>query len=143
MGIATLRFDMTGIGNSEGNFPDTNLTTQIEDFLSAADYLTKHYEAPKLLIGHSLGGNVALFSALKLPHTKAVVTIASSSEPSLLAVKLKNTKARAIANGESETEIGGVKFKFKPQFFEDIESYNLKNALAELKTPLFNYAFTG
>lgn len=135
IGIAVLRFDMTGIGGSEGFFPDTNFTTQIEDFLSASGYLAKSHKPAKLLIGHSLGGSVALFSAFKLPHAKAVVTIAAPAEPANLAVKLKNTKARANIENTAEAEIGGVKLKFKPQFFHDIESYSLKEKLPNLNKP--------
>jgi alpha-beta hydrolase superfamily lysophospholipase len=135
-GIAVLRFDMTGIGESEGNFPDTNFTTQIEDFLSAADFLKTNYKAPQLLIGHSIGGCVAIESALKLPSVKAVATIGTPSEPSHLSIKLRKTKARTLKDGIGETVIGGVKFQFKPQFWQDIESYTLKNDLPELNRPL-------
>lgn len=135
-GIATLRFDMTAIGESEGEFTVTNFTTQIEDFLSAAEYLGQHYKLPQLVIGHSLGGCVAIESALKLPSVNAVVTIATPAEPSNLSIKLKNTKARSLKDGIGETEIGGLKFKFKPQFWTDIESYSLKKDLLSLDRPL-------
>jgi len=135
MGIATLRFDMTGIGGSEGEFIDTNYTTQLEDFSAVVEYLKQNYEMPKLFIGHSLGGTVALFSALKYPEVKAVVTIATPAEPSNLSISLKNTKKRCILEGVSEAEIGGVKYNFKPEFFEDLESYNLAEALRKLHKP--------
>ena len=135
MGIAVIRFDMTGIGGSEGNFADTNFTTQIEDMISVSDYLSLHYEPAKLLIGHSIGGSVALFSAFQMKHLKAIATIASPAEPSHLAINLKNTKQRAVNSGFTETEIGGVKYIFKPQFFEDIESYSLGDKLPELGKP--------
>ena len=54
-GIAVLRFDFTGLGESEGDFADTNFSSNVEDLISAADFLSQQYEAPKLLIGHSLG----------------------------------------------------------------------------------------
>lgn len=135
MGIATLRFDMTGIGSSEGVFMDTNYTTQLEDFSAVVEYLKQNYEMPKLFMGHSLGGTVALFSAVKYPEVKAIATIGTPSEPANLSVSLKNTKARCILDGVSEAEIGGVKYNFKPQFFEDLESYSLKEALTKLKKP--------
>ncbi|MBE2218743.1 MAG: alpha/beta hydrolase [Ignavibacteria bacterium] len=134
-GISVLRFDMSGIGESEGSFPETNFTTQISDFLSAAEFLEKEYKSPALLMGHSLGGCVALYAASKLPGTKAIVTIASPEEPANLAVKLKRTKQRAIKYGVAEAEIGGVKFNFKPQFFSDIETYNLKAAQKSIHIP--------
>jgi alpha-beta hydrolase superfamily lysophospholipase len=134
-GIATLRFDMTGIGSSEGSFSDTNFTTQIEDLLDAAGYLNENYWAPSLLIGHSLGGAVSLCSLPQIESVKAVVTIASPAEPAYLANKLRNTKNRANLEGLAETEIGGVKFKFKPGFFTDIESYSLKPIQKKIETP--------
>lgn len=134
-GIAVLRFDMTGIGSSEGSFPETNFTTQIEDVLAAAKFLEENYAAPKLLIGHSLGGAAILFATQQISSVKAIVTIASPEEPRNLAIKLKRTKQRSIKYGVTETEIGGVKFNFKPQFFADIEKYNLAELQKKLHYP--------
>ncbi len=134
-GVAVLRFDMTGIGESEGSFPDTNFTTQIADVFSAAGFLKANYESPKLLIGHSLGGSAILYASQKIEGIKALVTIASPEEPANLSVKLKRTKSRCIKSGIAETEIGGVKFNFKPQFFADIESYNLSELQKKIHIP--------
>lgn len=134
-GIATLRFDMTGIGQSEGDFHDTDFTTQIEDLLDAVNFLTENYSAPSLLIGHSLGGAVALCALQLITGVKSVVTIASPAEPAYLAGKLRKTKNRANLEGLAETEIGGVKYKFKPEFFSDIESYVLKEIQKKINIP--------
>jgi len=134
--VAVLRFDMTGIGESEGDFSKTNFTSQIEDIVSVSDYLKEFYEAPKLLIGHSLGGSAAMFSAASMPSVRAVATIAAPSEPSNLSLKLKRTRERAFKEGRAETEIGGVKYVFEPQFFEDIEKYNMKEELIKFSKPL-------
>jgi alpha-beta hydrolase superfamily lysophospholipase len=134
-GIAVLRFDMTGIGSSGGDFTETNFTTQLEDFKAMIEYFEQNYKAPELFIGHSLGGCVALFSAIAYEKVKAVVTIASPAEPSNLSVTLKNTKQKCNIEGIAETEIGGVKYDFKPQFFEDIETYHLQQQLPNLKKP--------
>lgn len=134
-GIAVLRFDMTGIGESEGSFPDTNFTTQIDDVIAAAVFLKDHYESPKTLIGHSLGGSAILFASQMLEGIKTLVTIASPEEPANLSIKLKRTKSRCIKAGIAEAEIGGVKFNFKPQFFADIESYNLSELQKNIHIP--------
>ncbi len=134
-GIAVLRFDLTGIGSSEGSFPETNFTTQIEDVLAAAKFLEDNYAAPELLIGHSLGGAAILFAVPQITSVKAIVTIASPEEPGNLAVKLKRTKQRCLKNGVAEAEIGGVKFNFKPQFFADIESYDLGELQKKINIP--------
>lgn len=134
-GIAVLRFDMTGIGESEGSFPDTNFTTQIDDVVSAAKFLVQNYKAPQLLIGHSLGGAAILFASKQVSSAKAIVTIASPDEPANLAQKLKRTKDRCIKMGVAETEIGGVKFSFKPQFFKDIEKYSAAELQKDIHLP--------
>ena len=55
-GYAVLRFDFTGLGQSEGDFANTNFSSNVEDLIKAADYLRETQEAPRLLVGHSLGG---------------------------------------------------------------------------------------
>ena len=135
-GYAIVRFDMTGIGSSEGEFKNTNFTTQLEDTESVLEYMRENYGFPELIIGHSLGGDIAVFTAQKHEEIKALVTIASASEPSKLAQKLKRTRKRSIAEGSAKTEIGGVTFEFTPQFFEDLEKYHMKHVLQNMSKPL-------
>src|SRR5690606_36772258 len=79
-GIAVLRFDFTGLGESDGNFADSNFSANIDDLLSAADWLTENYRAPELLVGHSLGGTAVLAAAMQLESCRAVVTINAPAE---------------------------------------------------------------
>ncbi|MCB0587801.1 MAG: alpha/beta fold hydrolase, partial [Phaeodactylibacter sp.] len=74
-GIAVLRFDFTGLGESEGDFGNTNFSSNVEDLVQAARYLEEHHQAPELLVGHSLGGAAAICAAHELPFVKAVATI--------------------------------------------------------------------
>lgn len=135
-GIAVLRFDFTGIGESEGEFSDTNYSDYLNDLISAAEFLEFNYEAPKVLIGHSLGGCIAIESADKIQSVKAVITIGTPAEPSRLSEKLRRTKAKAEIEGIAETEIGGIKYKFKKQFFDDIEKHRLEPFIKNLERPL-------
>jgi putative redox protein len=135
-GYATVRFDMTGIGSSEGEFKNTNFTTQLEDTECVINYMKSNYGFPALIMGHSLGGAVAVFTAAKYKEMKALVTIAAASEPSKLAQKLKKTRERSIAEGSAKTEIGGVTFEFTPQFFEDLENYHMRHTLQNMTKPL-------
>ncbi|MAQ76564.1 MAG: osmotically inducible protein C, partial [Aquimarina sp.] len=80
-GFGVLRFDFTGLGESEGDFEDTNFSGNVEDLIAAADFLKQEYEAPTLIIGHSLGGAASIFAAAKIASTKAVVTIGAPSDP--------------------------------------------------------------
>ena len=70
-----LRFDFTGLGASEREFANTNFSSNVEDLIAAAAHLRQAYQAPALLIGHSLGGAA-------VPESKALVTIAAPSDPS-------------------------------------------------------------
>src|SRR5690606_70503 len=81
LGIATLRFDFTGLGESEGEFASSNFTSNIADILKAAAFLEENYEAPSLLVGHSLGGAAVLAAAPDLPSVKAVATIGAPFDP--------------------------------------------------------------
>ena len=62
-GIATLRFDFTGLGASKGEFADTSFTTNVNDLIDAASYLSEEHEAPQIIVGHSLGGTAILAAA--------------------------------------------------------------------------------
>ena len=70
-GIAVLRFDFTGLGNSDGDFANTNFSSNLQDLIAASDFLRGEYEAPSLLIGHSLGGAAVLAMAAAVPEVKA------------------------------------------------------------------------
>ena len=74
-GIAVLRFDFTGLGQSDGQFADTNFSSNVDDLIAAADFMAKEIDPPQLLVGHSLGGAAVLMAGLKIDSVKAVVTI--------------------------------------------------------------------
>ena len=80
-GLAVLQFDFTGLGDSEGDFSETSFSSNVDDLVSAASYLEAHYEAPQVLIGHSLGGAAVLKAAGSIPSCKAVVTIGAPADP--------------------------------------------------------------
>src|SRR5205823_6725614 len=80
-GVAVLRFDFTGLGASEGEFANTNFSSNVADLIFAAAHLRQAYAAPALLIGHSLGGAAVLAAAGDIAESKAVVTIAAPSDP--------------------------------------------------------------
>ncbi|MCE2999565.1 MAG: alpha/beta fold hydrolase, partial [Betaproteobacteria bacterium] len=78
-GIAVLRFDFTGLGASDGDFANTDFSSNVADLVAAADWLRAHHGAPAILIGHSLGGAAILAAAGRIPEAKAVATIAAPS----------------------------------------------------------------
>lgn len=135
-GIATLRFDFTGLGNSDGDFANTNFASNVADLVAAADYLKAHHEAPALLIGHSLGGAAVLAAAEQIPDAKAVVTIGAPSTPSHVAHLFDDDREDIMQDGESMVSLAGRPFRIKKQFLEDIENHQLERHVRLLKRPL-------
>ena len=130
--VATLRFDFTGLGNSDGDFANTNFSSNVEDLVSAADYLRANYQAPALLIGHSLGGTAVLIGAEHIPESKAVITIGSPSNAAQVKHNFSAHEAEIIEKGFSEVKLAGRTFTIKRQFLEDIEQYDKENHVASL-----------
>jgi len=135
-GIAVLRFDFTGLGASDGDFANTNFSSNVEDLVRAADFLRDSYEAPKLLIGHSLGGAAVLAAAGRVPEAQAVATIAAPADPAHVAAHFTEARAEIEAAGEAEVLLVGRPFRIKKQFLEDIETQKLDAALAGLRKAL-------
>ena len=71
-GLAVLRFDFTGLGMSEGEFANTNFSSNVSDLLQAVAFLRENYEAPSILVGHSLGGAAVLAAAPDVPEVKTI-----------------------------------------------------------------------
>ncbi len=113
MGIAVLRFDFTGLGQSEGEFAQTGLSADVSDLISAAEFLRKDHRAPVLAIGHSLGGTAVLMAARSLPSVKAVATIGSPCDPAHVKHLLRNDLGTIEKEGEAVVDIGGRPFAIK------------------------------
>jgi alpha/beta superfamily hydrolase len=135
-GFAVLRFDFTGLGESEGDFADTTFTTNLEDLAAAAEFLRAEYEAPQLLVGHSLGGAAVLAAAPQIAGAKAVATIGAPSDTQhlreLLAVKAPDIERQGFAR----VDILGRKFLIGKQLLDDLGRYRLDDAVAQLQRPL-------
>lgn len=135
-GIAVLRFDFTGLGQSEGDFADTSFSSNVEDLKAAARWLELEHEAPALLVGHSLGGTAVLQAAPNLPTVTAVATIGSPAAPSHVAHMFKDAEATLREQGEAQVNLGGRPFRVKEQFLDDLERHDLPDAVAQLRRAL-------
>jgi putative redox protein len=135
-GIAVLRFDFTGLGNSDGDFANTNFSSNIEDLVQAAKALQAQYRAPQLLIGHSLGGAAVLGVAAKLDSIKAVVTIAAPATAQHVAHLFKEEAAQIEAQGEAVVALGAREFSIKKQFLDDIDRYSSTEKIRDLNAAL-------
>ena len=135
-GFGVLRFDFTGLGESEGEFSDANFSGNVDDLIAASDYLTANYQAPALLIGHSLGGAAALFAASQIDSIQAVATIAAPSDPEHVKHLLRSSIEEIEQNGKALVNIGGRDFTIKKQFLDDLEQRTLWATLKNLRKPL-------
>lgn len=135
-GIAVLRFDFTGLGASDGEFANTNFSSNIEDLVAAANHMRELLAAPTLLIGHSLGGAAVLAAAAQIPEAKAVATIAAPADPAHVGQHFQSVRTEIDEKGEAEVLLVGRPFRIKKQFLEDIESQKLEQHIATLKKAL-------
>ncbi|MBO6900805.1 MAG: OsmC family protein [Rhizobiaceae bacterium] len=135
-GIAVLRFDFTGLGSSEGEFASTNFSTNCGDLFAAIEYLRENYEAPAVLIGHSLGGAAILAIAKDVPEAKAVVAIGAPADAGHVLHNLGSSLETIRSEGEAEVDLAGRKFRIQKQFVEDVESQKVKDAVAQMRKPL-------
>ncbi|KCZ93785.1 bifunctional alpha/beta hydrolase/OsmC family protein [Hyphomonas johnsonii] len=135
-GIGVMRFDFTGLGNSEGDFSNTNFSTNIQDLVAAAAWLEREKGGPHLLVGHSLGGAAVIVAAADIPQAKAVVTVGAPSEASHVIESIKAHVDTIEAEGEAEVQLAGRPFVLKRQFLDDVRASNVRDAAATLKRPL-------
>lgn len=141
-GIALLRFDFTGLGNSDGDFANSNFSSNIQDLLNAAKYLEENFGAPEFLIGHSLGGAAVLAMANQLPSVKAVITIGAPYQAAHVTHNFSASLDDIRRDGKAEVKLGPRKFTIKKQFLDDLEAYTdrdlalMKKALLVCHSPV-------
>lgn len=135
-GIAVLRFDFTGLGDSEGEFANTNFSSNVEDLLAAAAYLEEHYAAPKLLVGHSLGGAAVLLASLKIKSVQAVATLAAPARPDHLQRLFTQDRETIRSEGKAEINLGGRPFTITQQLIDDLQQAHEKHDYERIHQPL-------
>lgn len=134
--IATLRFDFTGLGNSEGDFSNTNFSSNVQDLICAATALSETHQAPQLMLGHSFGGAATLAASSQLDSVNAVATIAAPYDPAHVAHLIASNESEILERGSAEVCLFNRSFTIKSQFLKDIGEQNQKERLANLKKPL-------
>ncbi len=135
-GIATLRFDFTGLGQSEGDFSKTDFSSNIEDLLDAAGYLREQHQAPQILVGHSLGGTACLAAAKHIEEVKAVVTIGSPADAEHVLGLLQSDLPAIEADGEARVKLAGSTFTIRKDFVDDVRSQSVRDGIRQLRRAL-------
>jgi uncharacterized OsmC-like protein/alpha/beta superfamily hydrolase len=131
-GIAVLRFDFTGLGGSEGEFANTNFSSNVDDLVAAADWLREHHAAPLLLVGHSLGGAAVLAAAHRIAEATAVATIAAPADPDHVRRLLSGSVDAIERDGEAPVRLGERTFTIRKQLLDDLSTHKLQDRIAHL-----------
>ncbi|NNJ81295.1 MAG: OsmC family protein [Flavobacteriaceae bacterium] len=135
-GFGVLRFDFTGLGESDGDFEDTNFSGNVADLIAASDYLAENYKAPTLVVGHSLGGAAAIFAAAEIISIKAVATIGAPSNPVHVTHLLKSSLEEIENEGVAVVNLSGRDFTIKKQFLDDLKTKSLPDVAQGLRKAL-------
>jgi putative redox protein len=136
-GFVVLRFDFTGLGASDGEFANTNFSSNVQDLVAAAAFMRETVgHGPEVLVGHSLGGTAVLAAAHDIPQARAVATIGAPADPAHVAHLLKDKADEIAARGVATVEIGGRSFTIQKQFLDDIAEQKVRENLSNLKKAL-------
>lgn len=135
-GIAVLRFDFSGVGESQGNFADTNFSSNLDDLIAAAEFLRNEYQAPRLLLGHSLGGAAALAVASRIDEVQAVATIAAPAGTQHLREVLAGKAPEVLNAGDAQVDLAGRTVRIKKQLMDDLDEHRLSDAIRNLNKAL-------
>lgn len=135
-GFGVLRFDFTGLGGSEGDFANTNFSSNVGDLLQAADFLRREFEAPAILVGHSLGGSAIIAAAPKIPEAIGVVTIGAPAEAAHVLAHVGEQRSEIERSGKATVSLSGRPFTIKKQFIDDLENQDVLSAAKTLGRPL-------
>jgi uncharacterized OsmC-like protein/pimeloyl-ACP methyl ester carboxylesterase len=135
-GFAVLRFDFTGLGESEGDFADTSFSSNLDDLEDAAGWLADHHAPPQLLVGHSLGGTAVLAVAERLDSVRAVATIGAPATPEHVLRQFGEGLERIESEGSAEVELAGRRFTIRRDFVEDSREHDLSERLRRLRRAL-------
>jgi uncharacterized OsmC-like protein/alpha-beta hydrolase superfamily lysophospholipase len=136
VGVGVLRFDFTGLGDSEGDLAASGFSGEVADIAAAARQMAAAGYAPSLLIGHSLGGAAALAAAPDLPDLKAVATIGAPFDPAHIERLFGDKLGELEANGRAEVNLGGRNFMLSRAFVNDLRRQDQGRRIADLKKAL-------
>jgi putative redox protein len=134
-GIACLRFDFTGLGGSDGDFANTDFSSNVADLVAAADFLRARHRAPAILVGHSLGGAAVLAAAARIPEAVGLATIGAPADPAHVLRHIPD-QARIAREGEAEVLLAGRPFRIHKSFLDDVAGQRLAGAIGSLRKAL-------
>ncbi|MEM6666254.1 MAG: bifunctional alpha/beta hydrolase/OsmC family protein [Pseudomonadota bacterium] len=135
-GFGVVRFDFTGLGQSEGDFANTNFSTNVQDLVAAANWMVSAGAPPRLLIGHSLGGAAVITAASEIASVRAVATVGAPSDAEHVIHNFGEHIDEIETRGEAEVRLAGRPFTIRKQFLEDVRGAKVRDAASALRKPL-------
>ncbi|MBT8074898.1 MAG: alpha/beta hydrolase, partial [Gammaproteobacteria bacterium] len=135
-GLAVLRFDFTGLGQSEGDFSSTHFSSNVDDLVDAAAFMSSRDLPPSLLIGHSLGGTAVLAAAPEVDSAVAVATIGSPANASHILGLLEEELPAIESQGQATVNLAGRPFDISRDFVEDVRTQAVCENLPGLRKAL-------
>jgi len=135
-GMGVFRFDFTGLGESEGDFADTNFSSNIEDLVAAAEYMEQQWATPRMLMGHSLGGAAVLQATHHISSVEAVATVGAPCNPEHVTHHLMDKMDEIEKKGEARVKLAGRVFTIKKQFLDDLKEQKMNDIIRNLDRPL-------
>ncbi len=136
LGFGVLRFDFTGLGESEGDFADTDFSSNVEDLVAAAEYLAQGWQAPRLLVGHSLGGAAVIRARSHIPSVEAVATLGAPADPGHVLHHIEGQRDEIAASGKATVTLAGRDFTIRESFLHDLEEAEIQTSLENLDAAL-------
>lgn len=135
-GLAVLRFDFTGLGDSGGRFAESTFSSNVSDIVRAADWMRSVHGAPHLLVGHSLGGAAVIPAAQQIPEVAAVATIGAPADPAHVTHLFEGVLEEVEREGRAEVVLGGQRLKVSRAFVDDLQAFNPVGTTEALERPL-------
>lgn len=152
LGVAVLRFDMTGLGGSGGDFSWTSFSTNLADLSAAIAFASRTLGPVGGLIGHSFGGAASLGVAAGMPHSNgirlsdpmrsqlaAVVTIAAPSDTQHLATLMETMNPAIATDGIGDVSIGGRSWTIRREMTADFRFHRLADSLNQIRCPVLAF----
>lgn len=134
-GFTVLRYDLTGLGGSHGDFSHTNFSTNLADLQAAVGFLDSSVSPPKFLIGHSFGAACSLAQTEAIDSVVGVVSIAGPSDTRHLADFLERMNADISLKGIGSVNIGGRDYAIRQQMLDDFRGHDLPATIRRISKP--------
>lgn len=135
-GLALLRFDFSGLGDSQGHFADVTFSDWVDDLVAAASWLRDQHGPPSLVLGHSLGGAIAIAAASRIPDARAIATIGAPFEPVAVVRQFGNQVDTIRNQGMAQVTLAGRNFTIRKTLLDDLEIQRPIESIRELRRPL-------